>query len=52
MGLTFQSVGISTLKEMYEINALNKRDIIVGLAGNPNTGKSTVFISIMIGNML
>jgi len=43
MGLTNQSTGINTLKKMFQIQLDSSDDIIVALAGNPNTGKSTVF---------
>lgn len=43
MGLTNQSTGKGALKEMFEVNLESPDDIIVALAGNPNTGKSTVF---------
>lgn len=46
MGLTSQSTGISALKEMLDIKLNSNDDIIVALAGNPNTGKSTVFNSL------
>lgn len=46
MGLTFQSTGLGTLKEMFEVKIETPDDIIVSLAGNPNTGKSTVFNSL------
>lgn len=46
MGLTSQSTGISTLKKMLDIQLNSTDDIIVALAGNPNTGKSTVFNSL------
>ncbi|WP_025640362.1 ferrous iron transport protein B [Schnuerera ultunensis] len=46
MGLTSQSTGIATLKEMFEIKIESYDDIVVALAGNPNTGKSTVFNSL------
>lgn len=43
MGLTSQSVGLGALNEMLEVKKENSDDIVVALAGNPNTGKSTVF---------
>ena len=43
MGLTSQSTGLSALKEMYEVQVESPEDVIIALAGNPNTGKSTVF---------
>lgn len=43
MGLTSQSTGISVLKEMFEVELQSPDDIVIALAGNPNTGKSTVF---------
>ena len=46
MGLTNQSTGISTLKEMFKVKTISPDDIIIALAGNPNTGKSTVFNSL------
>ena len=46
MGLTAQSTGIGALKEMLDIKLNSTDDIIVALAGNPNTGKSTVFNSL------
>lgn len=46
MGLTGQSTGMSALKEMLDIKINSTDDIIVALAGNPNTGKSTVFNSL------
>lgn len=42
MGLTAQSVRMESLKDIYEIEKSEKQ-YIVALAGNPNTGKSTVF---------
>lgn len=46
MGLTSQSTGTGALKEMLEVELKSKDDIVVALAGNPNTGKSTVFNSL------
>lgn len=43
MGLTNQSTGTGALKEMFEVELETPDDIVVALAGNPNTGKSTVF---------
>ncbi|MEG0129744.1 ferrous iron transport protein B [Clostridium sp.] len=42
MGLTYKSIEKSSLKDMFNISA-EESDYIVGLAGNPNTGKSTLF---------
>ena len=42
MGLTAQSVRMDSLRDVYEIEKSEKQ-YIVALAGNPNTGKSTVF---------
>ena len=46
MGLTKQSTGTGTLKEMFAVKLESTDDIVVALAGNPNTGKSTVFNSL------
>ncbi len=46
MGLTNQSTGTNALNEMFEVQLESPDDIIVALAGNPNTGKSTVFNSL------
>lgn len=43
MGLTKQSTGIKSLNEMFHVELDSPEDIVVALAGNPNTGKSTVF---------
>lgn len=43
MGLTKQSTGINALKEMLDLKPESHDKIVVALAGNPNTGKSTVF---------
>ena len=42
MGLTAQSVRMDSLRDIYEIEKSEKQ-YVVALAGNPNTGKSTVF---------
>ncbi len=42
MGLTSQSSGINVLRESFNLNT-EKKNPIIALAGNPNTGKSTVF---------
>jgi ferrous iron transport protein B len=42
MGLTYQSTGIDALTEMYKIQK-KQGEYVIALAGNPNTGKSTVF---------
>ncbi|MDO9535981.1 MAG: FeoB small GTPase domain-containing protein [Bacillota bacterium] len=42
MGLTHQSSGKGALREDY-LNYNVKGDYVIALAGNPNTGKSTVF---------
>ena len=36
-------MGIGTLREAFEIEVESSKDIIIALAGNPNTGKSTLF---------
>ncbi|WP_202707116.1 ferrous iron transport protein B [Sporosalibacterium faouarense] len=46
MGLTNQSTGTGALKEMFQVDFESPDDIVVALAGNPNTGKSTVFNSL------
>ena len=43
MGLTQQSSGLSVLRELWTVPPKRQDDIVVALAGNPNTGKSTVF---------
>lgn len=43
MGLTNKSTGPGSLKEMLKVESDLENHIIVALAGNPNTGKSTVF---------
>lgn len=46
MGLTIQSTGLSALKEASDVQKITPDDIVIALAGNPNTGKSTVFNSL------
>lgn len=46
MGLTNGSTGTGALKEMFEVKIESEDDIVIALAGNPNTGKSTVFNSL------
>jgi len=46
MGLTFQSTGAASMKQMTDIRLSSAGDIVAALAGNPNTGKSTVFNSL------
>ncbi|MDP3488479.1 MAG: FeoB small GTPase domain-containing protein, partial [Bacillota bacterium] len=46
MGLTSQSTGLGALKEMFEVRVESADTLVVALAGNPNTGKSTVFNSL------
>lgn len=45
MGLTFQSTGKNSMKDMFKVER-EKNKYIIALAGNPNTGKSTVFNSL------
>lgn len=45
MGLTRSATGKGALQEMWEIKA-GPTDLVIALAGNPNTGKSTVFNSL------
>ncbi|MFP4015454.1 MAG: FeoB small GTPase domain-containing protein [Halanaerobiales bacterium] len=45
MGLTSESSGLNVLKSDFNIN-LDRKNPIIALAGNPNTGKSTVFNSL------
>ncbi|MFA9398930.1 MAG: ferrous iron transport protein B [Clostridiaceae bacterium] len=46
MGLTNQSTGANSVKNTFNINVESKDDIVIALAGNPNTGKSTIFNSL------
>ena len=43
MGLTAQSTGSASLKQMQDVRLNCSGEAVVALAGNPNTGKSTVF---------
>lgn len=43
MGLTGKSSGLSLLKEKFDIERTNDDQVVIALAGNPNTGKSTLF---------
>lgn len=43
MGLTYQSTGRLTNREMFHQGQGDSDNPVVALAGNPNTGKSTVF---------
>jgi len=43
MGLTSQSTGLAVLNETLSALGKSPGDIVIALAGNPNTGKSTVF---------
>ena len=42
MGLTKSSTGAGAIKEMFQVKVESGKEMIVALAGNPNTGKSTV----------
>jgi len=46
VGLTGQSTGLATIRRISRIQGQSSTDIVVALAGNPNTGKSTVFNSL------
>lgn len=43
MGLNKTSTRLSVINDPFEIQLESKDDIVIALAGNPNTGKSTVF---------
>ena len=45
MGLTFQSIKNSALSDIFHISK-EENQFVIALAGNPNTGKSTVFNSL------
>lgn len=44
MGLTKSSVGVGAVDSGLEIKKQSETDKIIALAGNPNVGKSTVFM--------
>lgn len=46
MGLTAKSTGTGAMKEVLEVKIESPNDVVIALAGNPNTGKSTVFNSL------
>jgi ferrous iron transport protein B len=46
MGLTRQSTGLAVSKDSFDVEVDDMSQIVVALAGNPNTGKSTVFNSL------
>ncbi|MDD4048950.1 MAG: ferrous iron transport protein B [Clostridia bacterium] len=46
MGLTQQSTGVAAMKDVFLVKGQGSNDCIIALAGNPNTGKSTVFNSL------
>ncbi|NLV76767.1 MAG: ferrous iron transport protein B [Tissierellia bacterium] len=46
MGLTNESTGMAALKDMFNIEIQSPNEVVIALAGNPNTGKSTVFNSL------
>jgi ferrous iron transport protein B len=45
MGLTFQSTQSSSMTDIFQIEK-KEGQFVIALAGNPNTGKSTVFNSL------
>ncbi len=49
MGLTHHSTGLQTLKERFNVDLHSPDDVVIALAGNPNTGKSTVFFNALTG---
>ncbi|MFD3158626.1 FeoB small GTPase domain-containing protein [Haloimpatiens sp. FM7330] len=46
MGITYSSSLKKNLKDSFDVKKETKDDFIIALAGNPNTGKSTVFNSL------
>jgi len=43
MGLTKQATGLAASREITKADMESGEHMVVALAGNPNTGKSTVF---------
>lgn len=43
MGITYQSVGYQALREKFNVDSEREAAFVIALAGNPNTGKSTIF---------
>lgn len=43
MGLTHQSCGKMALREKFNVSTTSAEQKVIALAGNPNTGKSTIF---------
>lgn len=43
MGIAYSSESKNTLKNLFNVKKENDSDYVIALAGNPNTGKSTVF---------
>ncbi|MDI3480751.1 MAG: ferrous iron transport protein [Tepidanaerobacteraceae bacterium] len=50
MGLTHQSTGLGLMKEILQEQTKSPDNFVIALAGNPNTGKSTVFNSLTGSN--
>jgi Fe2+ transport system protein B len=46
MGLTHSASTKQGLKDLFNVEKLKEEDCVIALAGNPNTGKSTVFNSL------
>lgn len=46
MGLTYSSCSKKGLNDLFNVKKTSERDLVIALAGNPNTGKSTVFNSL------
>lgn len=46
MGLTHKSTGTAVLNDIFDIQLNSPDEMVIALAGNPNTGKSTVFNSL------